>query len=62
MIPGKDDQSKPSSLKIWPNGKNKPIAFVHVSGEEKMCTAATSEGCYFSVSNAEQVNAVLCYK
>ncbi len=59
MVPGRDDQSKPSSLKIWPSGKNKPLAFVHVVGSERRCTARTSNCATVSLSNPEQTMAAV---
>ncbi len=58
---GKDEQSLPSTLKFWPNGRNKPIAFVHVVGQEETLAVATSDGSEQSKSNMEEVTqAVSC--
>jgi superfamily I DNA and/or RNA helicase len=56
---GKDDQSKSSALKFWPNGRNKPMAFVHVMGCEQTLPVNTSEGCEQSKFNMNEVDAVV---
>ena len=43
-----------SQLKFWPNGREKPLAFVHVAGREASQTVATAEGSMASKSNAEE--------
>lgn len=58
---GKDDQTKASPLKFWPNDRRRPVAFVHVMGVEQMMTVITTRGIEHSQSNAKEVDATVCY-
>ena len=51
---GLNEQTKLSAVKFWPNGRNKPIAFVHIVGEEICQSVATEEGGMMSRSNLKE--------
>ena len=51
---GRNEQTKPSSLKFWPNGRDHPIAFVHVNGKEEAQSVATVDGNEQSKSNKQE--------
>jgi len=56
---GKDEQSKSSALKFWPNGRSKPMAFVHVIGCEQALPVSSADGCEQSKFNLNEVEAVV---
>jgi superfamily I DNA and/or RNA helicase len=59
LTSGKEEQSTNSVLKFWPNGRSKPIAFVHIVGCEQALSMSTSDAGEQSKYNLSEVDLVV---
>lgn len=51
---GRSLQAEPSTLPLWPHGRDKPIMFINVIGVEKSLTVTTADGAEQSKSNDKE--------
>ena len=54
MQVGRDEQKKASMLKLWPENRDKPIAFVQVEGQVECADAKSMDETKFNTEEVSQ--------